>query len=173
MGEPPAVESLSETVRNRLERADATLAIAETATGGAVGAALTDRPGASAVLDRVLVPYDYDALRDLLAVDRELLDEHGAVSAPVTVALAKAVRDTADVTWGVANTAIAGPSGGSEAKPVGTAFVAVAYAAPWETGESATTVERYAFEGDRQAIRGAVTAQTLRDLLARCDDSAE
>ena len=152
-----------------LERGD-TVAVAETATGGLVGARLTARPGASEFLDRVLVPYDYDALRDLLAVDRELLDDHGAVSEAVTAALAKAARDTADVTWGVANTGIAGPGGGTAEKPVGTAYVAVAYAATWESGDSETSVERYEFTGDRESVRNELAAECIEDLDAALSD---
>lgn len=156
----PIEQEVAQTLTDRGD----TVAVTETASGGRVGARLTAQPGASAYLDRVLVPYDYDSLRDLLAIDRELLDEHGAVSGPVTAALAKAVRDTADVTWGVANTGIAGPSGGTVAKPVGTCFVAVAYAGPWESGTSETTVARYSFAGDRSEVRGSLTEQTLADL---------
>jgi len=162
--------SLAPDLCDSLREREQTMAVAETATGGRVGAALTAVPGASTVLDRVLVPYDYDSLRDLLAVDRELLDEHGAVSPEVTAALARAVRDTAAVTWGVANTGIAGPEGGTGDKPVGTAFVAVAYAGPWGSGESKTVVERYQFEGDRGAVQSQLATQTLEDVLARATD---
>lgn len=164
----PTVDRVAEALTDRGD----TVAVAETATGGLVGSRLTAEPGASAFLDRVLVPYDYDAIRDLLAVDRELLDDHGAVSEPVTAALAKAARDTADVTWGIANTGIAGPSGGTAEKPVGTAFVAVAYAGPWESGSSATTVARYGFDGDRVAVRDSIAEQTLADLVAVIDGRA-
>ena len=157
---------LAAAVGDVLTEADQTVAVAETATGGRVGATLTATPGASAYLDRVLVPYDYDALRDLLAVDRETLDDHGAVSPEVTVELAKAARDTADVTWGVANTGIAGPGGGTADKPVGTCFVAVAYAGPWESATSETSVVRYEFDGDRQSVREQLTEQSLDDLLS-------
>ena len=162
-----AEDPLARDLRDGLQERDQTVAIAETVTGGRVGAALTATPGASAVLDRVLVPYDYDSLRDLLAVDREALDEYGAVSADVTAQLARAIRDTADVTWGVANTGIAGPEGGTDDKPVGTAFVAVASAAPWESGDSETTVERYQFEGDRATVQSRLRRQTLEDVLNR------
>ncbi|QCC52423.1 CinA family protein [Halapricum salinum] len=162
-----AEDDLAGDLRDRLQERDQTVAVAETVTGGRVGAALTATPGASAVLDRVLVPYDYDSLRDLLAVDREALDQYGAVSAEVTAQLARAIRDTADVTWGVANTGIAGPEGGTDDKPVGTAFVAVAYAAPWGSGDSETTVERYQFDGDRATVQSRLRRQTLEDVLNR------
>ena len=142
-----------------------TVAVAETCTGGHVGSLLTATPGASDYLDRVVVPYDYDALRDLLAVSRETLDDHGAVSEQTATALARAVRDTADTTWGVSTAGVLGPDGAAAETPVGTAFVGVAYAAPWGTGDSDATVARYAFDGDRIDIRTRVAEQALQDLL--------
>jgi nicotinamide-nucleotide amidase len=165
MSERDDVDRLAEHVGDSLRDAGESLAVVETCTGGRVGTTLTAVPGASDYLDRVLVPYDYDALRTLTAVDRGTLDHHGAVSEAVTAELAKAARDTAAVTWGVANTGIAGPGGGTPDKPVGTVFVAVAYAAPWESGDSGTTVQRYRFEGDREAIRSQLTRQTIADLI--------
>ncbi|MCU4718023.1 CinA family protein [Halapricum hydrolyticum] len=156
---------LATRVRDRLRETDETLAVAETCTGGGVGAALTTPPGASDYLDRVLVPYDYDALRTLTGVDRETLDRHGAVSEAATAELARAARDLADVTWGVANTGVAGPGGGTGETPVGTAIIGVAYAAPWESGDSTTAVDQYRFDGDRQAVREQVVRQSLTDLL--------
>lgn len=164
--DPPVERRAGDVLTDREE----SLAVAETATGGLVGALLTARPGASAFLDRVVVPYDYDALREMLAVDRETLDEHGAVSPATTRELAQAARDTADATWGVANTGVAGPAGGTRDKPVGTAFVAVAYAAPWGSGDSETTVTRYEFDGDRAAVRERLARQSLRDLVSVADD---
>ncbi|QSG08193.1 CinA family protein [Halapricum desulfuricans] len=156
---------LAARLRDRLAEADETLAVAETCTGGGVGAALTAVPGASEYLDRVLVPYDYDALRTVTGINRETLDRHGAVSEAATAELARAARDLSDVTWGIANTGVAGPGGGTAETPVGTAFVAVADAAPWESGDSATAVEQYRFDGDRQAVRERIVRQSLTDLL--------
>lgn len=164
--EPP----IEETVGDRLRAADHTVAVAEGCTGGLVTTLLTATPGASDYLDRGLVPYSYDSLRELLAVDRELLDEHGVVSEPVTRALAQAVRDTAGTTWGLATAGVAGPGGGTPEKPVGTAFVAVAYAGEWGTGTSTATVERYDIDGDRQAVRERVARRALSDLDGRVAD---
>jgi nicotinamide-nucleotide amidase len=159
-GEQPIETRVGDRLR---ERGD-TVAVAETVTGGLVGALLTSVPGASDYLDRVLVPYDYDALRDLCAVSRETLDDRGAVSRPTTRALARAARDTADATWGVATAGVAGPGGGSDETPVGTGEIGVAYAADWGTGDSQTTVTRYEFDGDRAAVRERIARQALRDL---------
>lgn len=158
-------------VGDRLRDRGETLAVAEAATGGAVAARLTAPPGASDFFDRGIVAYAYDTKRHTLGVRRETLDDHGVVSAPVAREMARGVRDSADVTWGLATTAIAGPTGGTEDRPVGTAFVGVAYAAPWETGDSYATVERYAFDGDRATVRERTVDRALRDLLAELDDS--
>lgn len=158
--DPPVEERVGDLLADRGE----TVAVAEGCTGGLVGALLTAVPGASAYLDRVLVPYDYDALRDLLAISRETLDEHGAVSEPTTAAMARAARDTADVTWGVATTGVAGPGGGDADTPVGTVYVGVAYAAPWGSGDSDATAARYSFEGDRDAVRERAARRALTDL---------
>jgi nicotinamide-nucleotide amidase len=155
-------ERVGELLRNREE----TVAVAESCTGGFVGSLITDVPGSSEYFDRSLVTYSYDAKRDLLAVPREALDKHGAVSEPVALAMARGVRDTSDVTWGLATTGIAGPTGGSAETPVGTAHVGVAYAAPWGSGESTARVQQYGFDGDRRAIKEAIARRALGDLAA-------
>ncbi|MCU4800111.1 CinA family protein [Halobacteria archaeon HArc-gm2] len=159
--EAPAEERVGEVLRERGE----TVAVAESCTGGLIGSLLTDVAGSSDYFDRSVVTYSYDAKRDVLAVSREALDGHGAVSEPVAREMARAVRDTADTTWGVATTGVAGPTGGSEGTPVGTAYIGVAYAAPWGSGDSETTVERYEFDGDREAVKQQVAEQALSDLL--------
>lgn len=162
----PVGTDLATELGDELRRREATIATAESCTGGLLGAALTTVPGASDYFDRSLVTYAYDAKRQLLGVDREDLDAHGAVSEPVARQMASGVRDTADVTWGVGITGVAGPGGGTEATPVGTVYIAVAYAAPWDTNDSYTTVSRYEFDGDRAAVRSATVRQALEDTLA-------
>ena len=159
-------------VGTALRERDETLAIAESCTGGLVGSFVTDVAGSSDYFDRSVVSYSYDAKRDLLAVPREALDEHGAVSEPVAAAMARGVRDTADTTWGVSTTGIAGPSGGTEETPVGTVYVGVAYAGPWGSQSSTCTVERYEFDGDRRSIKYAIATQALSDLQDAIDDKS-
>lgn len=166
MGDVAADPPIEERVGEALREQDVTVAVAESCTGGLVGSLLTDVPGASDYVDRVIVPYSYHAKRDLLAVDREALDEHGAVSEPVARAMAKAVRDTADVTWGVSTTGIAGPTGGSDEDPVGTVYIGLAFAAPWGTEGSWTQVKRYVFDGSRREIKERIAQQALTDLAA-------
>jgi nicotinamide-nucleotide amidase len=167
-GEPP----IEEAVREALLDADATVAIAETATGGLVTALLTAVPGASEYVDRAFVPYSYDPLREQLGITREELDAEGVVSAPVTRQLARRARDVADATWGVATTGIAGPGAGTPKKPVGTAHVAVAYAGAWGEESSYATVETREFGGDRAAVRERTSRAALA-LLAEHARSPE
>lgn len=160
--DPPVEERIADPLRET----DATVATAESCTGGLIGSLLTDVPGSSDYFDRALVTYSYDAKLEQVGVARETLDDHGAVSEPVARAMARGVRDRAGTTWGLSTTGIAGPSGGSAEKPVGTVFVGVAYAGAWGTGESFAEVTRYEFDGDRLAVKEQIARQALRDLLA-------
>lgn len=155
---------IEERVGEALREDGATVATAESCTGGLICSLLTDVPGSSDYVDRGLVTYAYDAKREVLGVSREALDEHGAVSEPVAREMARGARDTADVTWGLATTGIAGPSGGSEENPVGTVYIGVAYAAPWGSGDSYATVSRYEFDGSRTEIKGKIARRALKDL---------
>lgn len=162
----PVGTALAAELGDELRERGDTIATAESCTGGLIGAAITAVPGASEYFDRSLVTYAYDAKRHLLGVAREDLDEHGAVSEPVAREMARGARDTADVTWAVGVTGVAGPGGGSDETPVGTVYIAVAYAAPWGTADSYTTVSRYEFAGDRDEIRSATVRQAIEDVLA-------
>jgi nicotinamide-nucleotide amidase len=167
--DPPVEERIGDALRET----GATIAAAESATGGLIGSLLTDVPGSSDYFDRSVVTYSYDAKRDVLAVPREDLDEHGAVSEPVARAMARGVRDTADTTWGVATTGIAGPTGGDDSDPVGTVYIGVAYAGAWGSGESTTTVERHVFDGDRLAVKERFARQALREALGAIEGRRE
>lgn len=153
----------------RLRETGGTLATAESCTGGLVASLVTDVPGASDYFDRGVVTYAYDAKRELLGVTREALDEHGAVSEPVARQMARRVRDRSGTTWGLSVTGIAGPTGGSAEKPVGTVYVGVAFAAEWGSGESYAAVERHEFEGDRTAVKEKAARGALEFLLERVD----
>ncbi|ELY82965.1 CinA family protein [Natrinema gari] len=160
---------LPREVADALCDAEETLAVAESCTGGLIGAAITAVPGASDYFDSGLTTYAYDAKRRHLGVSREALDEHGAVSEPVARQMAQGIRDVTDVTWGVSTTGIAGPTGGTAANPVGTVYIGVSYGGPWGSAESYATVSRYVFDGDRAAVRAQTVDQALTDLLAEID----
>ncbi|WP_276302126.1 CinA family protein [Halorussus lipolyticus] len=163
--EPPVEERIGDPLRE----ADQTLAVAESCTGGLVGSLLTDVSGSSDYFDRGLVTYSYDAKLQELGVAREALDEHGAVSEPVARQMARGVRDDAGTDWGVATTGIAGPTGGTDEKPVGTVFIGVAYAGEWGTQESYATVSRYEFDGSRRMVKEQIARQALRDVLSEIE----
>jgi len=153
--------SIEARLGDRLREEGSTLATAESATGGLVASRITDVPGASDYFDRGVVTYAYDAKRELLGVTREALDEHGAVSELVARQMARRVRDLSGTTWGLSVTGIAGPTGGTEEKPVGTVFVGVAYAGEWGSGDSYAAVEGYRFEGDRRSIKEQAAREAL------------
>ena len=123
-----------------------TLAIAESCTGGLVGHMLTREPGASEFLLVDAVTYANSAKTRLLGVDEDVIRGHGAVSPEVAAAMAEGVKRVSGADIALALTGVAGPTGGSEEKPVGTIFVAVAAA-------GATTVKERHYPGDRQQIQ--------------------
>jgi len=140
--------------------ARATLATAESCTGGLVSAAITDVPGASDVLLGGVVAYSNDAKVHLLAVARELITEFGAVSAEVAQAMARGARERFDADVAVATTGIAGPGGGSQEKPVGLVWFGVA------TRLHVSSTRRLMTGASRGAIRARSTSIAL-DLLLR------
>lgn len=156
-----------------LRSANATLAVAESCTGGLVASRVTDAPGASDYFERGFVTYANRAKQSALGVSRESLDAHGAVSAPIAEELAAGARDVAGTSWGLATTGIAGPGGGTAEKPVGTAFVAVARAEPWGSGGSWVRAECHAFDGDRAAVKAQIAEAALERLLDEVRESVD
>ena len=136
-----------------------TLATAESLTGGGIGAAITGTPGASAVYVGGVVSYTNDVKRDVLGVPQALLDEHGAVSAPVAQAMAEGVRRITGADFAVSVTGVAGPNRDDRDNEVGTVYLAVSTA-------QNTSVSLFRFDGDRPAIRSAA-ADTAFSLLLR------
>lgn len=136
-----------------------TIAVAESCTGGLVSHLLTEVPGISACIDRAVVAYSNKAKQALLGVSAEILDRHGAVSAEVAEAMALGVRQTAGTDIGLSTTGIAGPSGGTETKPVGLVYMALASA-------DRCDVARHVLVGDRQAIKKRAAARALD--MVRC-----
>ena len=135
-----------------------TLATAESCTGGLVAHTVTEVAGSSGYLRGGIVAYADEAKERLLDVPHDVLDAHGAVSAQVARAMADgaAARFTTDVS--VAVTGVAGPGGGSPAKPVGLTYVAV-------TAPSTNEVRRFLWTGDRAANKRASAGAALRLLL--------
>lgn len=170
-------ERLAETFADRGEY----IAAAESATGGLVGSLVTDVPGASDFFDRSVVTYTYDAKMEELGVSREALDENGAVSAPVARQMARGVSDKAGTTWGVSTSGIAGPTGGTDEKPVGTVYVGIAYAGEWGTETSYSEAERYVFDADerdgdtsaRRYLKRRFAETAVRDLIEEAHSASQ
>ena len=133
-----------------------TMACAESCTGGQVASSLIDIPGASAVLNCSWVTYSDDAKQRQLGVDAALLQQHGAVSEEVARAMATGALQKSQADYAVAITGIAGPSGGSVEKPVGTVCFAIASA----DGVHSMTRQQYTLGGrlriQRQSVRDAL-----------------
>ncbi|CAK6686423.1 competence/damage-inducible protein A [Synechococcus sp. BA-124 BA4] len=119
-------DTLAAVVLERLRQRGQTLAVAESCTGGGIGAAISAVPGASEVFLGGVIAYANRIKCDQLGVAADLLETHGAVSDPVAIAMASGVRQRFASDWAIAVTGIAGPGGGSEAKPVGLVHIAVA-----------------------------------------------
>ena len=167
--QPDEIERIEEAVGDRLRNREETLAVAESLTCGLVCSRLTDIPGASDYFDRGVVAYSNDAKQTDLGVSRESLDAEGAVSEAVAREMACGVRDTAGTTWGVSTTGIAGPTGGTDDKPVGLVYIGVAYAGPWGTESSFARADRHVFDGDRQAVAQKSAAAALSALAEAID----
>jgi nicotinamide-nucleotide amidase len=119
-------DSLASVVLEQLRRRGQTLAVAESCTGGGLGAALAAVPGASDVFLGGVIAYANSVKQGLLGVPADLLEAHGAVSDPVAQAMAQGVRRRTGSDWALAITGVAGPGGGSAEKPVGLVHLAVA-----------------------------------------------
>jgi len=153
-------DSLESVAGDRLRARGWTLAAAESCTGGLLGERLTRVPGSSDYFLGSVVAY-HDGLKEsLLGVRRETLRRWGAVSAPVVRELAEGVRARADADCSVALTGIAGPDGGTRAKPVGLVFIAVSL-------PGGTTVLRRLFAGNRSQIRERAASAALFELISR------
>jgi nicotinamide-nucleotide amidase len=150
-------ESLEQIVLYYLGLRQATLAVAESCTGGLVAQRITSVPGSSRSFVGGAVVYSDELKTTMAGVPAELIAKHGAVSEEVAQALASGIRQRTGATVGVGVTGIAGPSGATERKPVGLVYVAVSEA-------QKTEVVSRTFRGDRQRVR-EYTAQLALDLV--------
>lgn len=152
-------DELPELVVAKLVSLGQRVALAESCTGGLLAALVTAVPGASAVFDLGVVAYANAMKERLVGVPGDVLVANGAVSEPVARALAEGARRVSGADWGVGITGVAGPSGGTPEKPVGTVHLAIA-------GPAGTTAVQRAYRGDRERIRRHAAYDAL-DLLRR------
>ena len=152
-------DTLESAVGELLRARGQTLATAESCTGGLLGSRITDVPGSSAYYAGGGVCYTAAAKIAIAGVDETLIREHGEVSEPAAIALARGIRERFGATWGVGVTGIAGPTGGTPEKPVGTVHIAV-------SGPNGDTHRKLLWQGPRTIVKWYSTQQAL-DLLRR------
>lgn len=156
------ITGMARTLGRRCKRRGVVLSVAESCTGGGLAAAITRVSGSAKWFDRGFVTYSNDAKHELLGVRRKTLAQHGAVSEPVAREMARGVlrRSPADIT--VSITGIAGPTGGSREKPVGTVWFC------WAVRDGPVQARSFRFPGNRVEVRRravAMAIQGVSDLL--------
>ena len=144
----------------RLRAARQMLVTAESCTGGWIAKAVTDVPGSSSWFDCGMAAYSYEAKQAMLGVTPLTLEVHGAVSRECVVEMVSGALVHSGATVAVAVTGIAGPTGGTEDKPVGTVWIA------WKRRGGYPIAEKFGFDGDRDAVRRQTVAAALHGLEA-------
>lgn len=150
-------QTMEEVIADALLTQKKTIALAESCTGGLVSSCLTDVAGASAYLLGSVVSYSNEVKEKELGVSADTLATYGAVSEPTARQMAEGIRNRIGTDLGVGITGIAGPSGGTEDKPVGTVYIAV-------SGEQGTIVKLYHFSGSRTTIKRLVKQAALNEI---------
>jgi nicotinamide-nucleotide amidase len=149
------LDELARTVASALLEHRSTLVTAESCTGGWIAKTLTDIPGSSAWFDAGVVTYSYDAKVSLLGVRRATLERFGAVSEETALEMVSGALDRFGAGVAVAVTGIAGPTGGTPDKPVGTVWIG------WQRRGGLPHAECFHFDGDREAVRRQTVAAAL------------
>jgi nicotinamide-nucleotide amidase len=158
------LSDLAQAIIDKASAKGVMVAAAESCTGGMISAALTDVPGSSAVVDRGFVTYTNEAKHDMLGVQMELIDAHGAVSEEVASAMAAGALQHSRAEIAVSVTGIAGPTGGSASKPVGLVWFGLARRG------GAIHTEKHIFEArSRDFVRTEATQNALQLILNALD----
>jgi nicotinamide-nucleotide amidase len=166
MADHDAIRELAEALVSELTSGGKAVATAESCTGGWVAKAITDVAGSSAVFGYGIVSYANGAKESLCGVQNKTLEDHGSVSAEVVTEMARGTLSLSGADIAVAVSGVAGPSGGSKEKPVGTVWFA------WAVRDGADAVVNTRcehFTGDRELIREASVAYALQGVRERID----
>lgn len=147
-----------EEVMKELKARNETISFAESCTGGKLSAHLVSQSGISAVYMGTVVAYSNSIKEGVLGVPSSLLRTVGAVSSPVSLAMARGVRDLTNSSWAVSITGIAGPDGGTETKPVGTVCFAF-------VGPGFERTYRQCFTGDRESVQNQSVDFVVKNLI--------
>jgi PncC family amidohydrolase len=145
-------------VSDELKKHHLTIATAESCTGGLLAHTLTNVSGSSEYFDCGVISYSDTAKMRLLDIPEQLLKNYGAVSKEVAAAMAKAIRQHAQVNYGLATTGIAGPTGGSKEKPIGLVYIAI-------STKDTVVVKQFLFSGDRLTNKENTCTAALELLL--------
>ncbi len=154
------IEILAREIGDKLKNHGFSLVLAESCTGGGIAYAITHIEGSSQWFDRGFVTYSNEAKQQMLGVSAQLLAAHGAVSEEVAVAMAQGALATCQADVSLAITGIAGPTGGSEEKPVGTVWLAIA------NRHAMVQTQLLSLQGDRARIREKSILMALEKLSA-------
>ncbi len=158
------LEALAARVADVMQRRALMLASAESCTGGWIAKTLTDLSGSSAWFEAGVVSYSNQAKMSLLGVRRETLERTGAVSEETALEMVSGALDRLNAGVAVAVTGIAGPTGGTPQKPVGTVWIA------WQRRSIAARARLFHFPGDREAVRRRTVAAALEGVLETLTD---
>ncbi|MDP3024357.1 MAG: competence/damage-inducible protein A [candidate division Zixibacteria bacterium] len=150
-------ESLEEVVGRLLSDKKKTISVAESCTGGLIGAKFTSISGSSNYFMDGVISYSNQSKMEFLKIPREIIEKYGAVSEEVAILMAEGIRKVSNTDYGVSATGIAGPTGGTEEKPVGLVYIGFAH-------ENDSYARKFIFGGDRQTIRER-TAQAALNLV--------
>jgi PncC family amidohydrolase len=156
----PFLAEVSELFRRLGSGKGATLATAESCTGGMISTWLTTPPGSSRFFLGGVCSYSNESKVSLLGVDPGLIAANGAVSGPVVEAMASGVKDCFGSTWSISVSGVAGPDGGTPEKPVGTVWIGIC-------GPSTSEQRKFHFSGDRRAVRESAALAALRFLMEK------
>ena len=154
-----ALDLLAQRLATALLAHQASMATAESCTGGWIAKVLTDIAGSSAWFERGFVSYSNEAKQELLDVSASTLRQHGAVSAATVTEMAQGALLRSHAQHAVAVSGVAGPSGGSIEKPVGTVWIA------WAQQDAPVRCQHFLFPGNREQIRRATVVEALQGLL--------
>jgi PncC family amidohydrolase len=154
------MKKLAKKIGNLLRKHKKTLSTAESCTGGLIAKVITDVPGSSRYFMGGVVSYSNEVKIKVLHVDRALIEQHGAVSTQVAQAMARGVQRLMHTDCAIAVTGIAGPDGGTEKKPVGLVYIAVANGKEIE-------VKRFIYQRDRNGNRKETTSAAIEMLIQK------
>jgi len=149
------MQNLTRYIHKTLIRNNQTIAVAESCTGGLISKILTDNPGSSKYFLLGVTAYSDQAKKHILKIPASIISGSGAVSKEVAAVLAKNIRKIAKADFGIGVTGIAGPTGATVNKPVGTVFIAI-------TDNKKTICEKFLFRGSRASVKKQSAFQSLK-----------